>query len=79
MAEIMKNIRNSDTFRLIKGHQTFVEGIASILDVGGNIINKYNTDEADDVADYNSLQADWNAVGKDMYSALNEYAKNSNN
>ena len=75
MTQYLRNIRNSYTFRLRKHTPTFVEGVASALEVGGHLMNKYNVDKTDNQADANSLGADWQAVGNDMYSALSQYAR----
>ena len=75
MTSILRNIRKSYTFRLRKKPPTFIEGVADILDLGGEIVEKYNTDMTDNEADSHSLSADWKAVGKDMYIALEQYAK----
>jgi hypothetical protein len=57
---------------------TFVEGVASILDVDSIILDKYNTNETEELADSNALHSDWSAVGKDMRSALDIYGKQRN-
>lgn len=76
MAEILHNIRNSYTFRLRKNPLTFIEGVAAVLDLSGEIVEKYNTDATDNEADFHSLSADWKAVGKDMRIALERYTRN---
>lgn len=75
MSEILRDIRNSHTFRLMKEPSTFLEGVSSVFDVGGKIMDKYNTDDTDENADLNALRSDWRAVGEDMYSALDTYDK----
>ena len=75
MTQTLKRIRSSYTFRLRKGVPTFVEGVASILDLDSKIITNYNIDDTDNQADYNSLKADWDAVGKDLRSAFDQYAR----
>ena len=75
MTQYLRDIRNSYTFRLRKHAPTLIEGVASALEVSGHLMSKYNTDKTDNQADANSLGADWKAVGKDMYSALGQYAR----
>ena len=44
-------------------------------DLDSKIITNYNIDDTDNQADYNSLKADWDAVGKDLRSAFDQYAR----
>jgi hypothetical protein len=71
----LKNIYKSGTFRLRKYPPTVLDGVVEILSFSAEIINKYNTNSTDNEADFNSLQADWKAVGNDMYHSLELYAR----
>lgn len=75
MISILRETRSSDTFRLRKVPDSFLEGVASILDTVGTLQSKYNVDRTDNEADFNSLQSDWKAVGKDLYFALRVYGR----
>jgi len=61
------------TLRLFKNRQSFLGGVASLIDMSPNA-NKYNNDKTEKEADTKSLQADWSAVGEDMKNAIGEYA-----
>ena len=74
MAALMREIRNSYTFRLFKRPGSFCDGVASVIDVGSAQMNRYNGDPTNKLADFHSLEADWRAVGADMRSALEDYA-----
>ena len=45
---------------------SLVEGLASVLDVGGLLHKDYNTSESEQEADRKALQNDWRAVGDDI-------------
>lgn len=75
--EVIRNIRESYTFRLRKHPLGFIEGVASLLNTNEDIASNYNQDETDEVADFNSLESDWKAVGKDLYDALKVYDNHS--
>ena len=61
------------TFRLFKKRPSFLDGMASLIDMSPSI-NKYNTDKTEKDADIKSIQADWLTVGKDMKDAIEKYA-----
>lgn len=67
----MRNInpRDSYTFRLFSELPSFIGGFTSLFGFG-SIIDKYNTDKTEELADENSIHSDWKAVGSDMYIAL---------
>jgi hypothetical protein len=75
--EILRNIRNSHTFRLRKKPVTFMEGLVAVFCSNEEITDKYNLDKTDEQADFNSLESDWKAIGKDLNYAINVYANNS--
>lgn len=61
------------TFRLFQ-RPSFLDGFVSILDFGDNF-NKYNIDDGDGIADFNSISADWHAVGSDIELAMLLYGE----
>ena len=73
MARMIRDFRSSYTFRLRKAPLTFLDGVVAILGAEKELMSKYNTDRTDTQADLNSLKSDWQAVGDDMYTALNKF------
>ncbi|MDO8505025.1 MAG: hypothetical protein Q7S48_00365 [bacterium] len=65
---------NSYTFRLFKKMPSFTDGVASLVDMSP-IVSRYNQDATENQADINSLRADWYAIGADLHTAINEYAR----
>jgi len=59
------------SFRLFK-EPSFLDGFTSILQFK-NLIDRYNTDKTEELADRNSIKSDWKAVGNDIWSAFKEY------
>lgn len=53
--------------------QTFLRGIASITNIGGTVL--FNESKTPEEADARAISSDWEAVGNDMFGALNEYAR----
>ena len=53
---------------------SFSRGVARILDLFGTL-NKYNTSDSAEQADSDALYSDWLAVGDDIQSGIEEYAK----
>lgn len=53
--------------------QSFIRGMGSIGNLGGEIL--FNYSDSDDGADIKALFSDWQAVGDDIYGALDEYAR----
>ena len=51
----------------------FVEGLASVLDVGGLLRKDYNISESEQEADRKALQNDWRAGGDDMRVSISKY------
>jgi hypothetical protein len=62
----------SYTFRLFRNNQSFLQGMASILDFSSSE-SKYNYNKNETSADCESIRADWQAIGGDMQAAINEY------
>ena len=75
MTGTMKAARKSYTFRLKKRPSSFVEGMSSVSDIGGEIIDNYKTEYSDEKADCRSLESDWKAVGEDIWSSMRTYVK----
>ena len=52
---------------------SFVEGTARILDFGDTLSeNAYNASSTPQAADDRSLRADWEAVGQDLWGAIEQ-------
>ena len=51
---------------------SFSEGMGRVLDVG-DTLTEYNRSETTEQADQRALQADWCAVGLDIFSAVNGF------
>ena len=64
--------RTGDSFRLY-ARPSFFEGIARLFDFGGSL-NKYNSSDSGEKADYKALKSDWSTVGEDIYSAINVFS-----
>lgn len=71
MSEIFKN---SLTFRLFKKEPSFIDGIASLIDLSSNSF-RYYYNKTENEADINSLRADWYAIGNDMWKAIRKYER----
>lgn len=54
---------------------SFARGAAQVLDIGGTL-DVYNISPNGHEADCRALQSDWRAIGKDMWSGLEEAEKN---
>ncbi|WP_395144322.1 hypothetical protein [Armatimonas sp.] len=54
-----------------------IEGLSRILDIG-NTFNAYNASSTPEDADARAMQSDWQVVGADMASAVNQYQKADN-
>lgn len=61
--------------RLIYARPSFLEGVARIFDFGGTLNTYYlvSSDEDPREADARAIASDWQAVGKDMASAIGQY------
>ena len=53
---------------------SFIEGVARLMDFGG-ALNEYNTASSPELADEKAIRSDWVAVGKDIDSAINNFAE----
>lgn len=67
--------QNIKAFRLIKNRASFLGGVISLIDINKSIKDSYNTDKTEKEADVNSLKSDWEAVGQDMYNAIERYGE----
>lgn len=67
--------RNSATFRLFRGHNSFSVGVGSVLDVYRPLRSIYNENVTDDEADGNAIASDWHAIGDDMRHAFKKYER----
>lgn len=68
-------MNSSKTFRLFKEHPTFLGGFSSLLDVSASLSRNIKKNDTDNEADENSLRSDWEAVGNDVYEAIDKYGK----
>ncbi|MEX2013664.1 MAG: hypothetical protein WD897_02005 [Parcubacteria group bacterium] len=75
MGTILKEVWNSPTFRLRKNPPSFLEGVASAIDISPELTDKYNTDQTEGEADAKALASDWSAVSLDMNSAIKTYGE----
>ncbi len=66
------------SLRLFKKRPSFIEGIATIIDLSA-IEDKYNSDQTAKEADFKSLQADWSVIGGDMKRAIKIYESAGSN
>lgn len=53
---------------------SFANGAARVLDLGSTL-NQYNYSASVNEADQVALSSDWNAVGNDLWKALDEFAR----
>lgn len=67
-----KIIMNEGTFRLFKKEPSFMDGVASLVDLSSNQ-SKYNYDLNEEDADMNSLREDWRVIGTDLWHVINNY------
>ncbi len=63
------------TLRLVR-RPSFLEGIGRLFDFF-NLLNDYNYDESESLADSNALRSDWYAVGDDLRKAMQIYDERS--
>lgn len=54
---------------------SFVGGAALAIDIGGTLVEYNYTYGTDAQADARAIQADWNAVGHDLWRAIDESRK----
>lgn len=52
---------------------SFLEGMARVMDIGGTL-QAYNESPTPAAADAIAIASDWLMVGKDLQSAIEEYA-----
>lgn len=71
----MGNINDSLTLRLF-ARPSFISGVARILDLGSSL-NGYNIDRSAEEADSKATSADWQMVGRDIRTAMNTHAEES--
>ncbi len=57
---------------LLFANPSFVGGASRCLDIGSTQ-TMYNNSPSGDIADYNALMADWNAIGNDMNMAIKNF------
>lgn len=69
-------IMNGGTFRLFKKEPSFMDGVASIVDLSPNQ-SRYNYDLNEKEADINSLQEDWRVIGNDLWNTMKNYEHKS--
>lgn len=67
----MKREIGKYTFRLFM-RPSFLRGFVAVVDFS-NLMNKYNTDDTEKKADFNSISSDWQAVGSDIRSAISQH------
>jgi hypothetical protein len=70
MSDIFKN---SPTFRLFKKRPSFLDGVASLVNLAPNA-DRYRQSKTPQEADVDSLQSDWLAIGADLHNAIDAYA-----
>ena len=61
---------NKTTF--LFANPSFVEGMARVMDLGSTL-QVYNESNTEKEADSRAIQKDWEAVGEDVYNALDKY------
>lgn len=64
---------NESGFRLY-ATPSFMEGVARLVDVTGTI-DEYNYSASPEQADYRALRSDWEAIGRDIWNAISQFAK----
>lgn len=75
---MLSDIKKSPSFQLLKEHPSFMDGFASLLDVNGEIMDKFRTSHTDEKADHDSIYSDWKAVGNDIHIAIDKHASRTN-
>ena len=65
----MHTMQKSTTYRLIKQHHNFINGLASLMDFSETTAGVYNLDTSREEADANAIASDWQAVGNDLRMA----------
>ena len=56
---------------------SFIEGIASVLDLGATLI-EYNESKTPEDADYIALKSDWGVIGNDIKNAIETFKDQHN-
>ena len=49
---------------------SFLRGMASVLDLRGNLSKEFNRSTTYDLADYRALRSDWAMTGSDLYKEI---------
>ena len=62
------------TFYLIKRQGSFLTGLATVLNIGGNFF-EYDYSESGQEADRKAIQNDWGVVGQDLEYAIGKFEK----
>lgn len=57
--------------RILFPRPSFLEGVARIFDFGG-ALSTYNISRSPSEADAHAIQADWEAVGDDLWAGLEQ-------
>lgn len=52
---------------------TFISGFGAVIDWGGTMV-RFNESPSPEEADYLALANDWVTVGKDIHSAMTQFA-----
>ena len=62
----------NDEYGLLFAQPSFLEGLARSLDLG-DTLTEYNRSESGHAADRRALRSDWDAIGRDMRNAMEEF------
>ena len=71
-AKIMKEVRTDFLF----ADESFLTGMASVLDIGGSS-TRFNTSDTASEADAKALNNDWAMIGNDIKNAVSSFELNS--
>jgi len=66
--------QSSHTFRLFQKHPSFLDGLASLVDMSPNA-SRYHQNKSGEEADSEALRADWYAIGADLWQAVRQYER----
>ncbi len=62
----------NDDYGLLFAQPSFLEGLSRSIDIG-DTLTEYNRSESGQAADRSALRSDWEAVGRDMRTAIEEF------
>lgn len=70
----MSNIGIAMVDYFLFSNPSFVSGASRVLDLGSTM-NEYNSSFMPKLADFHAIKSDWEIVGSDLQTAIEQYGK----